>query len=125
MRHAVLFTLLLLGLLQAASAQRVFPILGRSEATHELLLSEITMPRSTAGVVIFQPCETCDSRTLPVDGETRYLLNHRELPLDVFNEEITRLRGTYRSDDFSGIGLTVDLVEPRVKRINVYTHPRD
>lgn len=122
MRCALLSMLLGLTLMQAASAQRIFPVLGVTEAVHELSLSDITMPRTTTGLVLFRPCPTCEEQTVPVAATTRYILDGTDLPLDEFRDAARRLRAAYRAEDLVGVGLAVDIDEQRVNRISIYTH---
>ena len=48
------------------------------EENYELGLSEVTLPRSSAGQVVIRQCGECDPEVLRVDGSTRYFLGNRK-----------------------------------------------
>jgi hypothetical protein len=59
-------------------------ILDQVEKSYELALADIILPGNSAGTVIFKPCETCDTTSLQVDGNTRYFVDGTEYSFDDF-----------------------------------------
>lgn len=78
MAMARIISTLLLGCCLAASNASAVRIFGQLEKSYELSLANIILPSSTAGTVIFKPCDTCDTTSLSVDNQTQYFLDGKQ-----------------------------------------------
>jgi hypothetical protein len=84
--------LLTLALIVAFSGDLLARDLELVESAYELSLGDVTMPGSTAGSVIFRPCESCDTVSLRVSSTTRYFLGDRGVALADFLAAVDELR---------------------------------
>ncbi len=79
-------------LLGAAVAAKSAP--GAEEA-YEVRAATVTLPSSEFGSLILRTCEACESVTLRVDGDTRYFLGGRAVPLSEFRVLMRGLPGKH------------------------------
>jgi len=112
-----LTTLLFLGCFSAgiASAQSLEVL----EGAAELSLSDITFPSGPIGSATFTECESCESKTLPVDSGTVYLGVSGSVSLADFLDEVAELRTTEKGQD-TFVGLFYSLETNRVTRISLH-----
>lgn len=89
------------------------------EGAYELSLEGTIMPGSTAGSVIFRPCDTCDRVSLRVDSHTQYLLNDRRLALPDFNAGIEAIRARDGAVEQTTVTVYYGLENRQVTRISV------
>jgi len=114
-RICAIGTLLVSGAISAQSLELV-------ESAHELTLTDVTLPSSTSGTLIFRSCAQCDPVALPVNSATTYYSARHAMPLADFNLWVNELRG---SPGANATFVTVyrDSSNGRVTRIQV--HARD
>lgn len=115
MNRAIFATLVLL--LSSLSSAWAYRVLEQVEAAHELVLGEVSLPRSAAGTVIFKPCPDCNTTALRVSGETQYFVNGSPLELADFlarAEDIRKLDGGNRN---TAVYLFYDVDSQRVNRL--------
>lgn len=55
---------------------------------YEVALSDFRAPGTASGTVAFSECAECDSRTIRVSGDTRYLINGKAVGFDAFRKSI-------------------------------------
>lgn len=66
----------------SASALRV---VSQPEGNYELGLADVQLfPSSTAGYLIFTPCPSCETTSLTVSADTKYLIDQTTVPLTDF-----------------------------------------
>lgn len=78
-----LLVLILLGLSMSAAAD--FRTI--TEA-YEVLLSDLRLPGSETGTLTFAQCATCEVQTVRVTGNTRYVINNRDVALADFRKQL-------------------------------------
>ena len=107
------------GALIGAANARTLEIL---EGAYEAVLSEVTLPGSAAGTLIFRPCPSCDPRVHTVTGSTTYHIgpSGRPLPLAEFLAQVEELRQGPGGAQSIGIGIFYSLETDRITRIGVY-----
>lgn len=59
---------------------------------YEVPLSLLRVPTSTSGTVTFSECETCEKFTVPVNGQTEFLINGQPMLLKDFRKSLFRIR---------------------------------
>lgn len=78
-----LLILVLLGLSLSAAAD--FTTI---TAAYEVPVSDLRLPGTVGGTLAFKQCSECETQTLRVTGQTRYVLNDQDLALVDFKEQI-------------------------------------
>lgn len=89
-RTFALISLAALGLSSAASGQT----LQITESAHELTLTDVILPSSTAGTLIYKSCAECDSVGVSVRQSTRYIAPTGEMSLVDFKDYIIDLKAS-------------------------------
>lgn len=87
-RIALIAMLAALGLSQAASAEKPFPIVVKA---YEAELRSMRLPGSTSGTLSFKACSTCEYKTVRVSPNTRYEANGEVYPLTDFVQTLAAL----------------------------------
>ena len=64
---------------------------------YEVDLSDLRLPGSENGTLTFKQCSDCETQTLRVTGQTRYVLNDRDLELAEFKKQLES--AMYRKDE--------------------------
>jgi hypothetical protein len=77
---------ILFGLSTAASAEIV-----TISRAYEVRLSDFTAPATLTGSVIFRPCFECESMSVRVAPETRYIVNRQSVELTVFRKQLSQV----------------------------------
>ncbi len=111
--------LLTLALTAAFSGNLLARDLELVESAYELSLGDVTMPGSTAGSVIFRPCETCDTVSLRVSSTTRYFLGNRGVALADFLSAVDELRKQNGANAQSPVTVFYGIQNRQVTRISV------
>jgi hypothetical protein len=110
-----IFALALALTLATGAAARDFELI---EGAYELSLTNVIMPNSQAGVVVFKDCGACESTGRAVGTGTRYLIGERELPLPDFLAAVEELRASPGAQN-SFVGVYYDLKTNAITRIAV------
>lgn len=55
---------------------------------NEVILSELQLPASANGIVIFKGCSACDRMSVSVSEATQYVLDDRAVPLSEFRRTL-------------------------------------
>jgi biopolymer transport protein ExbD len=58
---------------------------------HEVPLSGLRLPASTAGTLTFKPCQHCDYKTVRVTDTTQYEANRQSLSLEAFRQQLAAI----------------------------------
>jgi hypothetical protein len=114
MRRSILALALTLALATGAAAND-FELL---EGAYELSLTNVILPNSQGGVVVFKTCRDCESTGRAVDSRTRYLLGDRELPLPDFLAAVEEIRASPGAQS-TFVGVYYDLKTNAITRIMV------
>ncbi len=115
MNRAIFATLvLLLGSLSSAWAYRVIE---QTEDAYELMLGEVSLPRSAAGTVIFKPCPDCNTTALRVSAETLYFVNGSPMELSDFLARAEEIRKMDGGNQNTAVYLFYDVDSQRVNRL--------
>ena len=64
-----------------------------AEEAYEVRATTVTLPSSEFGSLILRTCDDCESVTLRVDGDTRYIVAGRAMPLTEFRALMRELPG--------------------------------
>ena len=115
-RIALTGTLLWLGAAGSAWADR---LIEQPEDAYELTLSDVIMPGSESGTLIFKTCDECNPLSMRVDGRTRYLLNWRPVTLDAFMRSVDSIRQTRRGNEGATVYVFFDVKDQHVNRLGV------
>jgi hypothetical protein len=83
-----------------------------------LSLTNVIMPNSQGGVVVFKSCPGCESTGRAVDSRTRYLLGDSEVPLADFLVAVEELRASPGAQGVF-VGVHYDLKTNAITRIRV------
>ena len=59
---------------------------------YEVDLSDLRLPGSEYGTLTFKQCSDCETQTVSVTSNTRYLINDRDFALTEFKEGLKRVR---------------------------------
>lgn len=110
-----IFALALALTLATSAAANDFELI---EGAYELSLSNVIMPNSQAGVVVFKTCRACESTGRAVGTRTRYLIGERELPLPDFLAAIEEIRASAGAQG-AFVGVHYDLKTNAITRIRV------
>jgi hypothetical protein len=114
MNRLLCMLLLLAGSTSPAWAVRV---LEQPEGAYELSLNDVTLPGSTAGSIIFQPCPDCTTVSLRVSLDTRYQINGAPLALEDFLRAVDRLAGSAADANAPMLTVYYDRESRRVTRV--------
>ncbi|NCF73085.1 MAG: hypothetical protein GWP67_06225 [Gammaproteobacteria bacterium] len=58
---------------------------------YEIALDELRLPGNTVGSVSFKDCNACDTQTIRVTVQTRYVVNNRDVTLVEFTQEVSTI----------------------------------
>jgi hypothetical protein len=94
------------------------------EGAYELSLEGTIMPGSTAGSIIFRPCEACDTVSLRVGSGTQYSLDNRPLALTDFLAGVDDIRNRDGAAERTSMTVYYSLQNEQVTRISVQTPRR-
>jgi hypothetical protein len=114
MRRSILALALTLALATGVAADD-FELI---EGAYELSLTNVIMPNSQGGVVVFKTCPACESTGRAVDSRTSYLLDDRELPLADFLLAVEEIRASPGAKA-AFVGVYYDLKTNAITRIRV------
>ena len=117
MTRTMLAMILVLAFGSAIAARTIEPIEGGG---YELTLSNVVLPTSTAGSVIFRVCDACDQITLRVSSETGYLINDQQLALADFLVAVEEIRLTSDANESTAVTIFYDLEATRATRIMLH-----
>jgi hypothetical protein len=120
MKIRILAILALLGFMGSASA---FRVLGQPERPFELALSQVTLPKDTAGSVTLRECDQCGISTRRFADGARFVVDGHEGKYADFLQVVADLRGNSRARDATVVTVIVDVVTERVTRIAI-SRPR-
>ncbi len=112
----IVATLALLGFMGSAGA---FRVLGQPERPFELTLSQLTLPKDTAGSVTLRECDTCRISTRRFVDGAKFVIDGREIRYDDFLKVVTDLRGNVRANDTVVANVYVDVATERVTRVAI------
>jgi hypothetical protein len=109
----------ILALLGCMGSANAFRVLGQPERPFELTLSQLTLPKDTAGSVTVRECDTCRISTRRfVDGAT-FVIDGREVRYADFLQVIADLRGGSRTNDTVVANVYIDIATERVTRVAI------
>lgn len=106
----------LLGFMGSANA---FRVLGQPERPFELALSQLTLPKDTAGSITLRACDACGISTRRFVDGAKFVIDGRELRYDDFLKIITDLRGSSSTSDAIVANVYVDVATERVTRVAI------
>jgi hypothetical protein len=112
----ILAILALLGFMGSASA---FRVLGQPERPFELTLSQLTLPKDTAGSVTLRECDTCRMSTRRFVDGAKFVVDGRELRYDDFLLVVNDLRGNPKTNDSTVANVYIDIATERVTRVAI------
>jgi opacity protein-like surface antigen len=113
-----LLTAAALALILSGTAAAV-RVVSQPEGAYEVRLSAAVLPRSTAGYVIFKPCDGCDSVSLQVTAATTYSVDGASVPFAEFIAAAEEFRGTEGGGDGTAVYVFYDVETRRVNRLAV------
>ena len=118
MMKKITLTSIVACLLCAGSVQatRVLEVLERS---HELRLTDATLPQSTQGRMGFKTCESCAWDYMPVSESTLYFVGWRTATLGEVAEEAARIRRVQGASDSTLVMLHFDPKTEVATRIRI------
>lgn len=87
------------------------------EATHELVLADVKVPRNVPGSLVFKPCAECATTSLRVTKLTQFFLGEQALPHAEFVAEIDRLRRRSGADQSAGVFVFFDRSTGAINRL--------
>jgi hypothetical protein len=102
----ILAILALLGFMGSASA---FRVLGQPERPFELTLSQVTLPKDTAGSVTLHECDTCRISTRRFFDGAKFVIDGRELRYADFLLVVNDLRGNTKTNDTTVVNVYIDI----------------
>jgi hypothetical protein len=106
----------LTGVLGTAQAQSVLEVV---EHAAEVPFSRIDWPASETGTVRFSLCTGCEVHTARLSAETRYRVNHREVPYIEFAAAVKRAQDSAEIGNRTLVGLFYDLASGQLTRISL------
>lgn len=62
------------------------------ERAYEVALSDMTVPVTTTGQLVFKQCEDCDYQSIPMTGHTLFLVNGHSVELKEFRKRTQAVR---------------------------------
>ena len=115
MNRAIFMALvLLLGSISSAWAYR---IMEQSENAYELVLGEVSLPRSVTGSVIFKACPECMTDSLRVTSATTYFVNGAPLELANFLKAAAAIRAMNGGNQNAAVYVFLDIESQQVNRL--------
>lgn len=84
MKVKIILTALFMALALPAAAQ-----FRTVAAAYEVALSDIRLPRSTAGTIAYKKCSECPYETRRVDASTVWEVDGQALPLEKFRQAVS------------------------------------
>jgi hypothetical protein len=114
---------LLLGLCLVGGNASALKIYNQLEKSYELTLAGIILPNSTAGTVIFKPCDTCDTTSLQVDSKTRYFIDGKEYAFADFLRAAQNMQQNVDKSSRTAATIHYWIENQRVSRLMVQDRP--
>jgi hypothetical protein len=68
---------------------------------YEVALSDMTVPVTSSGSLVFKECEDCDAKTIRMTPETRFIVNGRTVKLKDFRKQV------FQTHDRSSVPVTI------------------
>ena len=96
-----------------------YRVIAQPEEAYEFLLSEVTLPATTTGVIRFLDCSECVATSLRVAAATTYQLNGVAMSLDALLLADESIRETEAGDENTAVTVFFDVETLRVNRIAV------
>ena len=90
------------------------------EYTSELRMSNVIFPLSTAGTVIFKSCPSCDSYTLRVTADTKYIGFDGPLTLAEFRTAVADVQQTDTGEYTTAVTVTYNIETEFVTSIGIH-----
>jgi hypothetical protein len=59
---------------------------------YEVALSDMTVPVTSSGSLVFKECEDCDAKMIRMTPETRFIVNGRTVQLKDFRKRVFQVR---------------------------------
>ena len=115
MNRAIFATLFLL--LSSISSAWAYRVMEQTEDAYELVLGEISLPRSVTGSVIFKPCPDCTTTSLRVSTATTYFVNGLSLEFPDFVRAAAAIRDMDGGNRNTAVYLFFDTESRRVNRL--------
>jgi hypothetical protein len=103
---------------QASWAVRVLEQLERS---HELALSDVQLPGSTSGAVVFKACDTCSTESLAVTASSRYFVDKQQVTLAELKTQAAVISQSAGRDQPTLVMVHYDIDTNIVTRIRIST----
>ena len=94
-----------------------YRVIAQLEAAYELRLSGVELPTEETGYVRFQACATCTRLSLPVSGETSFLINGSAATIAEFAEYAQTLLGVSNRGLSAGVTVFVNTKSQHVTRL--------
>jgi hypothetical protein len=88
------------------------------EGAYEVMLGNVSLPRSTAGTAAFRTCDGCDTIGLRVDARTQFQITGQSLPLADFLVAVDEIHDR-EGGTATFVAIYYDLDTTTVTRINV------
>jgi hypothetical protein len=120
MRIRILATLLLLGLVNTAGAERV---LRDVERPFEITVGQLTLPKDTSGPLTLRACDSCKFNSYRLQGTTTFVLDGREIKYADFARAVDALRGSAAADA-TVVSVFIDRTTENVTRVAVHRPSR-
>jgi hypothetical protein len=120
MRIRILATLLLLGLVNTAGAERV---LRDVERPFEITVGQLTLPKDTSGPLTLRACDSCKFNSYRLQGTTKFVLDGREIKYADFARAVDALRGSAAADA-TVVSVFIDRTTENVTRVAVHRPSR-
>jgi hypothetical protein len=120
MRSRILATLLLLGLVNTAAAERV---LREVERPFEIGVGQLTLPPDTSGSLTLRACDTCRLSSYRLQGATKFVLDGRETKYADFAHAVDALR-TSATASATVVGVFIDRTTEIVTKVSVHSPRR-
>jgi hypothetical protein len=103
---------------QASWAVRVIEQLERS---YELALSDVDLPGSTSGAVVFKTCATCSTQSLAVTASSRYYIDKQQVTLAELKTQASVIGQSAARDQPTLVMVHYDVHTNIVTRIRIST----
>jgi hypothetical protein len=116
MRIHILATLLLLGLVNTAGAERV---LRDVERPFEITVGQLTLPKDTSGSLTLRACDACNFSSYRLQGTTMFMLDRRETKYADFARAVDALRGSAAADA-TVVSVFIDRTTENVTRVVIH-----
>ncbi len=118
MINRTVFAILAL-LLSSIGSAWGYRVIEQREASYELVLSEVWLPRGVTSSVIFKPCPACTTTSLSVTRATTYFVNGAALDFPDFLEAAKAIRQMNRRSQMTALYVFFDVQSRRVKRMEI------